>query len=240
MSLISLVHLAGEANRLSGWQTTLHMQPSGGRPPTPRTLTPRSPLHLVRPLGPGCPLLYSTPPMDLKQFIRDIPDFPQQAILSRDITPLLQTPQAFEYVVDRFTDEYRQAGLNAVVAIESRGFLFGAPLARSLGVSLVPVRKAGKLPAKHISVEYSLEYGTSQLDIHEDALKRGQKALVVDDLLATGGTANAGAKLRALLGAEVHGMAFVVPPAILYGREPLPAEDVLSLASYELKPRRAS
>jgi len=171
--------------------------------------------------------------MDLKQFIRDIPDFPKQGILFRDITPLLQTPDAFKYVVDRFTDEYRQAGLNAVVAIESRGFLFGAPLALSLGVSLVPVRKAGKLPAKHISVEYSLEYGTSQLDIHEDALKRGQKALVVDDLLATGGTANAAAKLVELLGAEIHGIAFVVELAFLKGRERLREYDVLSLVTYE-------
>src|SRR5439155_21792241 len=123
-----------------------------------------------------------------------------------DITTHHQTPDAFKYVVDRSTDECRQAGLNAVVASESRRFLFGAPLARSLGVSLVPVRKGGKLPAKHISVEYSLEYGTSQLDIHEDALKRGQKAIVVDDLLATGGTANAAAKLVDLLGPEHHGI----------------------------------
>ena len=171
--------------------------------------------------------------MDLKQFIRDLSDFPPPGILFRDITPLLQTPDGFKYVVNRFFDEYRDAGLNAVVAIESRGFLFGAPLAQNLGVSLVPVRKAGKLPAKHISVEYSLEYGTSQLDIHEDALKRGQKALVVDDLLATGGTANAAAKLVELLGAEVHGIAFVVELAFLKGRERLRDYDVLSLVTYE-------
>src|SRR2546428_9262339 len=121
MSLISLVHLAGEANRLSGWQTTLHMQPSGGRPPTPRTLTPRSPLHLVRPLAPGCPLLYSTPPKDLKQFIRDILDFPQHGILFRDITPLRPTSDAFKYVVVRFIDEYRLAGLKVAMATASRG-----------------------------------------------------------------------------------------------------------------------
>jgi adenine phosphoribosyltransferase len=171
--------------------------------------------------------------MDLKQFIRDIPDFPQPGILFRDITPLLQTPDAFNYVVDRLTDEYKDASLDAIVAIESRGFLFGAPLAQNLGVSLVPVRKAGKLPAKHISVEYSLEYGTSQLDIHEDALKRGQKALIVDDLLATGGTANAAAKLLELLGAEVHGITFVVELAFLNGRERLREYDVLSLVTYE-------
>jgi len=171
--------------------------------------------------------------MDLKQFFRDIPDFPQPGILFRDITPLLQAPDAFKYVIDRFSEEYREAELNAVVAIESRGFLFGAPLAQNLGVSLVPVRKAGKLPARHISVEYSLEYGTSQLDIHEDALKRGQNALIVDDLLATGGTANAAAKLVELLGAEVRAMAFVVELSFLNGRERLREYDVLSLVTYD-------
>ena len=171
--------------------------------------------------------------MDLKQFIRDIPDFPQPGILFRDITPLLQDPDAFRFVVDRFTEEYRASGIDAVVGIESRGCLFGTPLAQNLGISFVPVRKAGKLPAKHISVEYSLEYGTSQLDIHEDALKRGQKALIVDDLLATGGTANATAKLVELLGAEVHAMAFVIELEFLKGRDRLRDYDVLSLVTYE-------
>jgi len=171
--------------------------------------------------------------MDLKSFIRDIPDFPQPGILFRDITPLLQDPQAFRFVVDRFSREYRDSGISAVVAIESRGFLFGAPLAQNLGISFVPVRKAGKLPAAHISVEYSLEYGTSQLDIHEDALKRGDNALIVDDLLATGGTANAAAKLVELLGARVHAIAFVVELAFLQGRDRLRDYDVLSLVTYE-------
>ncbi len=171
--------------------------------------------------------------MDLKPFIRDIPDFPQLGILFRDITPLLQDPQVFRFVIDRFADEYRDAGLSAVVAIESRGFLFGAPLAQNLGIALVPVRKAGKLPAAHISVEYSLEYGTSQLDIHEDALKRGDNALIVDDLLATGGTANAAAKLVELLGAKVHAMAFVVELAFLNGRDRLRDYEVLSLVTYD-------
>jgi len=171
--------------------------------------------------------------MDLKSFIRDIPDFPQPGILFRDITPLLQDPQAFRFVVDRFTREYQDSGISAVVAIESRGFLFGAPLAQNLGISFVPVRKAGKLPAAHISVEYSLEYGTSQLDIHEDALKRGDNALIVDDLLATGGTANAAAKLVELLGARVHAIAFVVELAFLQGRDRLRDYDVLSLVTYE-------
>ena len=171
--------------------------------------------------------------MDLKSFIRDIPDFPQPGILFRDITPLLQDPKAFRFVVDRLTREYQDSGINAVVAIESRGFLFGAPLAQNLGISFVPVRKAGKLPAAHISVEYSLEYGTSQLDIHEDALKRGDNALIVDDLLATGGTANAAAKLVELLGARVHAIAFVVELAFLQGRDRLRNYDVLSLVTYD-------
>ena len=178
-----------------------------------------------------CAILVS--PMDLKQLIRDIPDFPQPGILFRDITPLLQDPNAFKFVIDRFADEYRDADLNAVVAIESRGFIFGAPLARNLGIPFVPVRKAGKLPAKHISVEYSLEYGRSQLDIHEDALKRGDKALIVDDLLATGGTANAAAKLVELLGAKVHAIAFVIELAFLNGRDRLRDYTVLSLVTYE-------
>jgi len=171
--------------------------------------------------------------MDLKQFVRDIPDFPQPGIVFRDITPLLQDPAAFRSVVDRFTDEYRDAGLNAIVAIESRGFLFGAPLAQNLGISFVPIRKAGKLPAAHMSVEYSLEYGTSQLDIHEDALKRGDKAVIIDDLLATGGTANAAAKLVELLGARVHAIAFVIELGFLKGRERLRPYEVLSLLTYE-------
>lgn len=171
--------------------------------------------------------------MDLKQFIRDIPDFPQPGILFRDITPLLQSPEAFNHVVGRFSDEFQASEIDAVVAIESRGFLFGAPLAHNLGVSLVPVRKAGKLPAKHISVEYSLEYGASQLDIHEDGLKRGNRIVIVDDLLATGGTAMAAAKLVEMLGARVHKIVFVVELGFLKGRDRLRDYEVLSLVLYE-------
>jgi len=171
--------------------------------------------------------------MDLKQYIRDVPDFPQPGILFRDITPLLQDHAAFKSVVDRFTHEYRTAQLDAVVVIESRGFIFGAPLAYNLGIGLVPVRKPGKLPAAHMSVEYALEYGTSQLDIHEDALKRGDKVVIVDDLLATGGTAMAAAKLVELLGAHVHSFAFLVELAFLNGRERLRDYKLLSLVTYE-------
>ncbi len=170
--------------------------------------------------------------MELKQYIRDVPDFPQPGIIFKDITPLLQNPRAFKYVVDQFTNEYRPAQVGAVVAIESRGLIFGAPLAQNLGVSFVPVRKAGKLPAAHMSVEYALEYGASQLDIHEDALKRGDKVVIVDDLLATGGTAMATAKLVELLGASVYSFAFLVELAFLGGRERLRDYEVFSLVTY--------
>jgi adenine phosphoribosyltransferase len=171
--------------------------------------------------------------MDLKRFIRDVPDFPQTGIMFRDITPLLQDSRAFAWALDRLTEEFRSANLDAVVGIESRGFLFGAPLAYNLGLSLVPVRKPGKLPSARMSVEYALEYGAGQLDIHEDALKRDDKVAIVDDLLATGGTAVATAKLVELLGARVHKFAFLVELAGLGGRERLRDYEVLSLVTYD-------
>jgi adenine phosphoribosyltransferase len=170
---------------------------------------------------------------DLKQYIRDVPDFPQPGILFRDITPLLQEPRAVREVVDRFTEAFRGADLDAVVSIESRGFLFGAPLAYNLRLPLIPVRKPGKLPAAKMSVEYSLEYGSGQLDIHEDALKRGDSVVIIDDLLATGGTAMAAAKLVELLGAKVYSFAFLVELEFLDGRERLGDYDVISLITYD-------
>jgi adenine phosphoribosyltransferase len=171
--------------------------------------------------------------MDLKAYIRDVPDFPQPGILFRDITPLLKDPGALRYVIDRFTEEFRNAGLDAVVSIESRGFLFGAPLAYNLGVGLVPVRKPGKLPAARMSVEYALEYGAGQLDIHEDALKKDARVVIVDDLLATGGTAMAAAKLVELVGGRVHSFAFLVELTPLGGRERLRDYPVLSLIQFD-------
>ncbi len=171
--------------------------------------------------------------MDLKRFIRDVPDFPQPGIVFRDITPLLNDAEALRWVVDRFTDEFRPANLDAVVSIESRGFLFGAPLAYNLGIGLVPVRKAGKLPAARMSVEYSLEYGMGQLDIHRDALQKDAQVVIVDDLLATGGTAMATANLVELVGARVHSFAFLVELTTLEGRERLRGYDVLSLIQYD-------
>ena len=171
--------------------------------------------------------------MDLKRFIRDVPDFPETGVLFRDITPLLQNAQAFQYAIEKLTERFKGSGLEAVVGIESRGFLFAAPLAINLGVPLVPVRKPGKLPAAHMRVEYALEYGTSQLDIHRDALERDTAVVIVDDLIATGGTAVAAAKLVELLGGRVDALAFVVELVDLGGRERLQGYEVFSLIRFE-------
>ena len=173
------------------------------------------------------------PHIDLKALIRDVPDFPQPGVLFRDITPLLLDPVAYRYVIDELTRRVGALTPDAVVGIESRGFLFGAPAAYNLGLPFVPVRKAGKLPSERMSVEYALEYGQAQLDVHADALERGQRAVIIDDLLATGGTAAAAAKLIELLGAEVCGMAFLVELAFLGGRERLGEYEVIALVTYE-------
>ena len=155
---------------------------------------------------------------DLKALIRDVPDFPQPGILFRDITPLLADAAALHTVLDWLAATYREARLDAVVGIESRGFIFGAPLAERLGIGFVPVRKPGKLPAERHVEEYALEYGTNALEIHQDALRSGQRVVIVDDLLATGGTALAACKLVELTGAEVHALAFLIELGALQGR----------------------
>jgi adenine phosphoribosyltransferase len=170
--------------------------------------------------------------VDLKALIRDIPDFPVPGILFRDITPLLANPEGFGIVLDRLASVAQQAGAEAVVGIESRGFIFGAPLADRLRIPFVPVRKPGKLPAARMSVEYSLEYGESQLDIHEDAIESGRRAVIVDDLLATGGTALAAAKLVEMLGGEVALLAFVIELEALGGRRRLEGYRVESVVAY--------
>lgn len=159
--------------------------------------------------------------MDLKSYIREVPDFPQPGILFRDITPLLAAPEALQAVVDQLRDRYAGRGIGKVLGVESRGFLFGAPLALSLGVGFVPVRKAGKLPADTISRSYDLEYGSATLEIHRDAVAKGEKVVIVDDLLATGGTARAAAELAESAGAVVEEIAFVIELADLGGREGL-------------------
>lgn len=170
--------------------------------------------------------------MDLKSYVRDIPDFPVPGILFRDITPLLGDGRAFAAALDALGRDAKERGAEAIVGIESRGFIFGAPLADRLGLPFVPVRKPGKLPAARMSMEYALEYGESQLDIHADALAPGRRAYVVDDLLATGGTARAAAKLVELIGGAVAGIGFVIELEALGGRGKLVEYPVYSVLQY--------
>ena len=172
-------------------------------------------------------------PADLKALIRDVPDFPQPGVLFRDITPLLHDTTAYRYVIDELTERIDALSPDIIVGIESRGFLFGAPVAYKLGLPFVPVRKAGKLPSERMSVEFALEYGESQLDIHADAIERDQRVVIVDDLLATAGTADATCKLVELLGGYVSALAFVVELTFLNGRERLRGRDIISLAKYD-------
>tara|TARA_Y100000031_G_scaffold87357_1_gene96081 strand:+ start:6485 stop:7006 length:522 start_codon:yes stop_codon:yes gene_type:complete len=171
--------------------------------------------------------------MDLKSKIRTIPDWPKKGIMFRDITPLLQDKKAFKYVIDKFYERYKGKNIGVIVAIESRGFIFGATLAYKLECSFVPVRKEGKLPHKTMKQEYTLEYGTSAVEIHEDAIKQGQNVLIVDDLIATSGTALATIKLVELLGGKVVECAFVVELIDLKGREKLKDYNVFSLVEFE-------
>jgi len=168
----------------------------------------------------------------LKGYIRDIPDYPQPGVLFRDITPLLQDARALQFAIDKLAERYRGAGIDAVVGIESRGFIFGTPLAYLLGVGFVPVRKKGKLPADTISIQYDLEYGTNVLEIHTDGLRSGQRVLIVDDLLATGGTTEGTVRLVESLGARVISLAFLIELSTLQGRSRLPGHDVFALLSY--------
>ena len=168
----------------------------------------------------------------LRALVRDVPDFPIPGILFRDVTPLLRDPRGLADVVDRLAGEYAGAGIDLVAGIESRGFIFGAPLALRLGVGFVPVRKPGKLPYDRVSREYALEYGTNVLELHSDAVRPGQRVLLVDDLLATGGTARASVGLLEELGGVVAGVAFVIELEALGGRRVLEGYDVLSLIRY--------
>ncbi len=167
--------------------------------------------------------------MDLAQYIRNIPDFPVKGIQFKDITTLLQDPAPFTASVEAMLEHYRDCQIDVVVGIESRGFIWGAILAYELGVGFVPVRKPGKLPAETIRAEYELEYGTNALEMHKDAIRPGQKVLVVDDLLATGGTAKATCELVERLGGEVVGVAFLIELTFLNGRDRLSDYDVLAL-----------
>ena len=170
---------------------------------------------------------------ELKAKIRDIKDFPTEGILFKDITTLLRDPKAFKYVLDQLATAYIQARVEIVVGIESRGFIFGGALAHELGAGFVPVRKLGKLPARTIEVEYELEYGRDALAMHEDAIHPGQRVLVVDDLLATGGTASAAIELVQRCGGTVVACAFVIELAFLNGRRRLGDHEVCSLVTYD-------
>lgn len=170
--------------------------------------------------------------MDLKSLIRDIPDFPEPGIVYRDITTLLHKPQGLSYVIDSFNDIFSDQNIDYVVGIESRGFIFAAPLAYKLGAGFVPVRKAGKLPAKTHSIEYELEYGSDQLEIHQDAFQAGSRVLIVDDLIATGGTAAATAKLIRQLNCKLVSFAFIIELSNLNGRINLPDAPINSLVKY--------
>lgn len=170
---------------------------------------------------------------DLKNYIRSIPDFPKPGILFRDITTLLSDPGAFQRAIDQLANRFKDAGIKKVIGIESRGFLTGAPLAYLLNAGFIPVRKKGKLPFKTNSVSYELEYGLDTLEIHRDAVVKGETVLIVDDLLATGGTAKATCDLVQKSGGEVAGLAFLVELAGLSGRKKLQGFDIFSLITYE-------
>ncbi len=170
--------------------------------------------------------------MNLKRFIRNIPDFPTKGVLFRDITPLLKNSAAFRYSIDCFIKKYKKEKIDKIVSIESRGYIFGGCLAYHLKAGFVPIRKPGKLPAEKIALKYSLEYGTGVLEIHKDAIKRGERVLVFDDVLATGGTAQGVCQLVEKLGARVVGCAFLIDLTYLKGREKLKDYKVFSLIEY--------
>lgn len=168
----------------------------------------------------------------LRASIRDVPDFPKKGIVFKDITPLLADPKAFTTSLDLFAEEWAGASIDAIVGMEARGFIFGAALAARMSVSFVPVRKPGKLPWHTDRVEYDLEYGTDALEMHQDALVAGQRVLVIDDLIATGGTAAATIELCKRRGAFVVGCGFVIELAFLNGRAKLGDTPVVSLLTY--------
>ena len=170
--------------------------------------------------------------MDLRSYIRDIPDFPKPGILFKDITPLLQSPEAFRYVIDRTARYFEGKHVDAVLAIEARGFLFGAALAYRLGKPLVPVRKQGKLPFETYAVTYSLEYGNDTVEMHKDGVVAGNRVAIVDDLLATGGTMAAACRLVEESGGKVEGLALVIELTELEGRKLLQGYDIFTLIEY--------
>ena len=167
--------------------------------------------------------------IDLESFIRDVPDFPKPGIVFKDITPLLAAPAALTETITRLAEPYAGKGVDLVTGIESRGFIFAAAVAERLNAGFVPIRKPGKLPARAVSQSYELEYGTDTIEMHADAVAPGRKVLMVDDLLATGGTMAAACDLVSSQGAMIVGVAFVIELCFLNGRDKLPGLDILSL-----------
>ena len=170
--------------------------------------------------------------IDLKQMIRSVPDFPKPGINFFDITTLLKEPAGLKATIDALSAPYADARIEAVVGIESRGFILGSAVAQQLGAGFVPVRKPGKLPAKAIKEVYELEYGKDAIEIHADAIEKGQRVLIVDDVLATGGTAAATTRLVKQLGGELHGLAFLIELTFLEGKKKLTGENVYSVLQY--------
>jgi adenine phosphoribosyltransferase len=169
----------------------------------------------------------------LKPLIREVPDFPKKGILFYDITTLLKDKVGFARLIDALSEHYIGKEIDLVLGMEARGFIFGPALAYRLNAGFVPVRKPGKLPAETVKISYELEYGSNTLEIHKDAIEKGQRVLIVDDLLATGGTAVATAELASGLGAQIAGLAFVVELDFLKGRQKLSRYDVFSLLHYD-------
>jgi len=170
--------------------------------------------------------------MDLKSHIRNVKDFPKPGIMFRDITTLLKNPEAFNYTLEQLLTFVKNKKINKVVGIESRGFIFGAVLANKLNCGFIPVRKPGKLPAEKVSISYSLEYGEDKLEMHKDAIQPGDKVLIHDDLLATGGTMNAVCQLIEQLGGEIVQVSFIIELSFLNGRNKLSKYDVRSIVNY--------
>ena len=172
--------------------------------------------------------------MNLKEKIRVIEGFPKEGISFKDITTLVADGEAFKESIDRIVEHLKDKNVDVILGPEARGFIFGVPVAYALGVGFVPVRKKGKLPAETVSVDYSLEYGVDVLEIHKDAIKKGQKVAIVDDLLATGGTVEAVAKLVEKVGAEVVALDFAIELAELKGRDKLEGYEIMSLVQYDV------
>lgn len=170
--------------------------------------------------------------VDISKLVRDIPDFPKEGILFKDITTLLKDPEGFRDSIDKLGELYKDKGIDKVVGIEARGFIFGAPIAYNIGAGFIPVRKPGKLPSDKLTVTYELEYGSNSIEIHKDAIMPGEKVLIVDDLLATGGTAKAAASLVKQMGGKIEGIAFLIELEFLNGIKNLEEFNITSIIKY--------